>query len=92
MNGFPAEAEVIGSTGVEVFNENIGFFNQFCHDFLAVGGLCVERKRFLVGVQLKEVIARSVGRELNFVAGSIANTGTFDFDYFCTEPCKHLST
>ncbi len=86
MYHFPAEAELIHSTGVEVFYENISFFNKAGKDFFAVGGGGVECEGFFIRVELEEVVAWFVGIELEFFSGCVAYTGAFNFDYVGTEP------
>ena len=86
----PAEAEFVHGSGVEVLDKDICALNQFCKDGLTVRGGGIECERFLVAVELKEIIAWAIGIELKFVSGCIARAGTFNFDNFCTKPCKHL--
>ncbi len=92
MNNFPAEAEFVHCSRVEVLNENISFLDKFCQDFLSVGGGGVEGQRFLVGVELKEVVAWFIGEELEFLTGCVARSGAFDLYDFGSKPGKHLST
>ena len=92
MDHFPAEAELVHGSRMEVFHKYITFLDEACQDILAVGGGCVEGKRFLVGVELKEVVARAVGIKLQFVAGRVACAGTFDLDYIRAKPREELST
>ena len=90
MDGLPAESQFIHSTRVEVFHEYVCALNQFCQNFLAVGGGGVECERFLVAVELQEIVARTVGVELKLVTRCVARSGTFDFYNFGAEPCEHL--
>ncbi len=84
MNHIPAESEFIHCARVEVLDKDVGTFNQFCENSFAVGCFSVEGKRFLVAVELQEVVAGEVGVELELLTCGIANTGAFDFDYIGT--------
>ncbi len=42
---------------------------------LAIGSLGIERQRLFAGVELKEIIARLAGVELQFCARGVANAG-----------------
>jgi len=53
---------------VEVLNKYIATLNKLGKDFFTVGGCGVESERFLVGVQLQEVVAWLVGVELELFA------------------------
>lgn len=77
---------------MKIFHKYIGFLNKPGKDFLSVGSLCVESKRFLVGIQLKEVVRRLIGSELKFLTCSVAYSWTLDFYYIGSEPCQHLCT
>ena len=92
MNYLPTEAEFVHCTGVQVFYKYIATLDEFGKNFLTVGGCCIERERFLIGVELQEVVAGLVWVELKFFTGGIARAGTFDFDYVGTKPCQKLST
>ena len=71
---------------MEIFDEDICLLDEAGKYFLAVGSGGVEGQGFLVGIELQEVVARFVGKELEFVTGSIAAAGTFDFDDVGAEP------
>ena len=75
---------------MEVFYKDIGVFDEAREDLAAVGSGGVECERLLVGVELQEVITRAVGVELEFLTSGVAGAGTFDFDYFGSEPCEKL--
>ena len=60
---------------MKFFDEDICLLDEAGKYFLAVGSGGVEGQGFLVGIELQEVVARFVGKELEFVTGSIF-TGT----------------
>ena len=77
---------------MEVLDKYIALLDELGKDFLAVGGLGVERQRFLVGIELKEIIARAIGIKLEFLTGGVADARTFYLYDFGSEPRKKLCT
>ena len=90
MDGLPGEAELVHGSWVEVLDEDVALLDEPGEDFLAVGGLGVEGKGLLVGVELQEVVGGFVGCELEFLTGGVAYAGAFDFDDVGAQPCEHL--
>ena len=88
----PAEAELVHRSRMEVLDEYVGSFDQLREYSLAVGCRGVESERLLVAVELQEVVARTVGSELNLVTRGIAGAGTLDLYDVGAEPCEKLST
>ena len=92
MDYIPAEAKFIHSSRVKVLDEDICCLKELCENRLAIRGSGIKGERFLVGVELQEIVARTVGIKLQLVTGGITGAGAFDFDNVGSQPCQELST
>ncbi len=90
MYFFPRESELVHSSRMKVLNKYVGLLDEFGQDLFPVRSFGVERKRFLVGIKLKKIITWFFRIKLKFVSGGVADTWTFDFDDFSSQPCEHL--
>lgn len=89
---FLAEAEFVHGSGMKIFDKDISALDKLGQNLFSVRSSGVESDRFLIRVELEEVVAWFIGVKLKFVTGSVTSTGTFYFNNLGTKPCEELCT
>ena len=77
---------------MKIFDKDISALNKFCQNLLTVRSSGVESDRFLIRVELEEVVAWFIWVKLKFVTCSVTCTWTFYFNNLSTKPCEELCT
>jgi hypothetical protein len=90
LDAGPGEAHAVERAGAEILDHDVGLLDQVLEDFLAFGGLGVQRQRTLVRVEHGEVERVRALDVAELRTGHVAGAGALDLDDVCAEPGKEL--